>query len=586
MTKKIPSLAAVFAAGFLAIVVYRGDRAADSAGTLGDATDRRIVVLERVWDFLPHTDRVYHERAKAYFDRSVNRLGEVDLRDADFRRAHENFVRSLALNPFSPRAHFDFAQALQYMNALDLPFPERYFDEYRKAAALSGADCSVNFEVGKVLLSRWAGLSPEERRFAEDIIRSLLAAGPKERPERLGALLNLWDLNVRDVAVLEKILPADADSYRQTARFMGAHSLDRGARVDLLGKAESLEFLRARDEVREAQIDLRTPRPKEALDRLRAAEKLLEGIRFYQAFLPKAEIDPAEWKTLRKAVKLGVVKARLETTRALGDVAGDLRAYLEIEDSLAALTELETLLKARGLLDEQTRSGNLDIDRLSLRLALYFKQHRWREVVQTGQALTQSLLVVPEDQRASIGRVFEIVGDSSQKLDDLYESNAFYERAISLGVSDAGVRLKLRRNYERLNDRDKLRELQPLVDERLTRKETPLGGLILAPEIPYGPVLVLDEKTYRLRFTISDFSVEPFPLISIVFNGRVVWEDYLKSPFLEVDLPAVLGPNHLEITAINRPLRPALLELTPRDENGILESPKDRSGVGNRSNGS
>jgi hypothetical protein len=345
MTKRIPAFGAVLIAAFLAVVVYRGDRAADLAGTLGNATDRRIVILERVWNFVPINDRVFHERAKAYFDRSVNRLGATDLRDADFRRAHKNYIRSLILNPFSPRAHFDFAQALQYMNALDLPFPERYLDEYRKAAVLAGVDHSINFEVGKVLLSRWAGLLPEERRFAGEIIRSLLSAGERERADRLAVFLRLWDMNVRDADVLEKILPAEAESFRQAARYLGEKSLDRGVRLNLLGKSEILDFRTAREEVLAAQVDLRAPRPNEALDHLRTAWNLLEGIRFYQNLLLKADIDPVEWKALRKTVRLGILKARLETTRSLGEVAEDLRAYLEIEDSPGALGELESTIR-------------------------------------------------------------------------------------------------------------------------------------------------------------------------------------------------------------------------------------------------
>jgi len=572
MMKRIPAFAAVLTAAFLAIIVYRGDRAADLAAHFGDATDRRIDVLERVWDFVPINDRVYHERAKAYFDRSVNRLGATDLRDADFRRAHQNYVRSLILNPFSPRAHFDFAQALQYMNALDLPFPERYFDEYRKAAALAGVEHALNFEVGKVLLSRWPGLLPEERLFAVEIIRSLLAAGQRERADRLAVFLRLWDMNVRDVAVLEKILPGDAESFRQAARYLGEKSLDRGDRLKFLGKSEILDFQKAREEVLAAHVDLRAPRPNEALDHLRTAWNLLERIRFYQNLILQADIDPVEWKALRKTVKLGILKARLETSRSLSEVADDLRAYLEIEDGPGALGELESLLKARDLIDDKARSGVQDLDRLKLRLALRFKQNRFREVVQAGQVLTQSFLVVPDDQRGLIGRLFEIVGDACQKLDDLYESNAFYERAISMGLSDVGIRLKMRRNFERLNDEAKLKALQPLIDERLTGRETSCSGLILTPEVPYAPVLVLDEKTYRLRLTVLSGAAEPFPLISIVFNGRVVWEDYLKSDSVEVSLPAVMGENRLEIFSVNRPIQAVRMEIIPVEATNILKA--------------
>jgi hypothetical protein len=311
----------------------------------------------------------------------------------------------------------------------------------------------------------------------------------------------------------------------------------------------------------------------EDLGHLRTAWNLLEGIRFYQNLLPEAGLDPVEWKVLRKTVKLGILKVRLESSRSLGDVAEDLRAYLEIEDSPGALGELETLLKARDLIDDKARSGVQDLDRLTFRLALRFKQNRFREVVQTGQILIHSFLVVPDDQRVRIGRLFEIVGEACQKLNDLYESNSFFERAISLGVSDVGIRLKMRRNFERLNDAVKLKALQPLIEELLTGRETPLSGLILTPEVPQVRPLALDEKTYRMRILISNGADEPFPLISVVFNGRIVFEDYLKSVSMDVDLPAVLGENRLEIIAVNRPVKLVRMELITEEAADVLKAP-------------
>ena len=165
--------------------------------------------------------------------------------------------------------------------------------------------------------------------------------------------------------------------------------------MDFLAKAEILDFQKAREEVLQAQADLRAPRTNEALDHLRTAWNLLEGIRFYQNLLPEGRSRSGRVEALRKTVKLGNLKSGWKHSRSFGDVAEDLRAYLEIEDSPGALGELETLLKARDLIDDKARSGVQDLDRLTFRLALRFKQNRFREVVQSGQVLTQSFLVSP-----------------------------------------------------------------------------------------------------------------------------------------------------------------------------------------------
>ncbi|NIM59455.1 MAG: hypothetical protein GTO16_11020, partial [Candidatus Aminicenantes bacterium] len=42
------------------------------------------------------------------------------------------------------------------------------------------------------------------------------------------------------------------------------------------------------------------------------------------------------------------------------------------------------------------------------------------------------------------------------------------------------------------------------------------------------------------------------PLITIFFNGRVVWEDYFKDEVLSLPLESRVGKNYLEIVPVNR----------------------------------
>jgi len=42
------------------------------------------------------------------------------------------------------------------------------------------------------------------------------------------------------------------------------------------------------------------------------------------------------------------------------------------------------------------------------------------------------------------------------------------------------------------------------------------------------------------------------PLISVFFNGRVVWEDYLKEDVLSIHLETEVGENVLVVKPLNR----------------------------------
>ncbi len=511
--------------------------------------------------------RLYQSRARALFDRGLSRLGEPAARDADFRRAYDFFLRSLVLNPFSAVTHFDFGQALQYFNALDFEVPERYFDEYRKAAGLSGVDTSVYLEVGKVLLSRWSGLNPDERLFTERILRTLLSFGGPERSRRAEVLLNLWEVNVRDALILQKILPEDAATLRQAAAFLGGKGFFLDARLDFLARAEGLDLKTAADDFQAGLSERNARRPAEALRYFRDAARLLDGICFFMNLTPeKNALNQDEYHSLRKSVRLGILKCLLDTSAEPKDLLDDFRAYLEVEDSIGAVAELESLFKARGVIDAQARTGFIDFIRLSLGLELSFKQNRYREVGQMGQSLSQNLLVVPEDQRRPYGRIFELVGEAFQRLDDLYESNLYYEKALTLNPGDAVVLIKMRRNYERLNDGPALQQLAPRIEAGLTPRQTPLIDEVWSAGEVRTRTLILDEKTYRLAIDFSDFSAGPPPLISVIFNGRAIGEAFLSSDLFETSLAAVAGSNELRISSVNRICRPIRLTIIPEDE--------------------
>jgi len=582
MNRRIVKPALLALAGLLSVYVflgeYKADRAAEGILPADAGTESGFPWLN---------NRFYHARGKALFERGVNRLGEPALRDADFRAAYRSYLKSLALNPFSATAHFDFGQALQYLNALDIPSTERYADEYRKAADLSGVDTAIYREVGRVLVSRWSGLASEDRLLAQEIIRSQLSFRGPDQESRLDAFLRLWDLNIRDAAVLEKTLPPDAGILRRTARFLGERGIFEQTRLACLAKAETIEFARAEEEARSGQSSLNALRSAEALDHFRAADRLLDGIRFAQDLLPgDGDIAAKEFSEVRKTVRLGILKARIDAAADPKDYFEDFKAYLDVEDGVAEVKDLETLLASRGVVDERPSAGFVDITRLSMRLLLDFKQSRFRDVVQRGEALSRNVLVVPDDQRRAYGAMFEIIGDASQRLDNLYESNGYYEKAIELGAEGAVVRIKMRRNYERLNETVSIRNLQAQIDAGLSPRERILADTVWEAGVSYFSPLVLDEKPYRWRVELADAAAGSPLLLSIVFNGRLWSEEFIEAASFEVSLPAKLGHNVLEITPLNRPCRPIRITIVHEEEGIGADAPTPVRVVKNEANSS
>jgi len=537
--------------GTAVVVLYRGSFLYYQAKERTSNVERKIALLESEQKSFHVNDLLYHELGKAYFDAGVNRLQDTAMRNADFQNSYRNFIRSLTLNPLSANAHFDFAQALQYMNFLNLPFQENYFDEYKKAALLSGQNIKIYSEVGRVLFSRWSTLSPQEKQLALDIVRFVLF---KKEPEKVNVFLNIWDLNIKDYGVLEKIFPQDAAVDRQVGQFLGEKTLSQDERLRFLSQAETLEFRKAKEEYRLGLTDFNALKIGEAKIHFQTALASLQNIVFYQNLTSKNSIDTLEYNNLLKSVHLGLAKCILEETRKLDEAISHLYAYLDLEDEPSFVGEVEAFLRERGLIEEKSGMNFRDFSRFALELFLGFKQNRYREIVQAGQSLERSLLVIPEGTKQDYARILELVGDSYQKLDYLYESNNFYQKAVDMGRQDVLLFLKMRKNFERLNDAEKLAQVDKSVEALLEFKETQFQGLLLKKGEPFAQKIILNGSKFLLSYGFEEKLSEPFPLISIMFNGQMIWDDYLRSPELRLALPSNIGDNSVKITTVNRPV--------------------------------
>ena len=538
----IVAIAAIDIAVYWNYHLYR--RAAKS-GAVGEEKVVRLVKADRVY---PLNETVAFELGRAGFELAIDRVEDGKARDASMARAIADMERSLRLNPASARVQFQYAQALLYRSYFAPGDKTRVYEEYKKAARLTGHDAPTYFEVGRILFSQWPSLGEADRRFAVGLLKTVLER--QERP-KLATVFQIWDLSVRDYGVMARVLPDKAESWRMYAQFLGEKGLSLEERRSAMARAEGLEFMRARDDFAAGERLFRGYRFEDAFNRYKAGLNALKNIRFYQDLAGEKAIDPAEHAALVRATYLNMAKCRLEAGKPFEEALPFLTGYIDMEDEVAALGELEAFLRERGLIEDRLEAGARDYRLFAFHILLAFKQSKFRDVVQVGMDMQRGVLVVPEAAKEDYARILELVGDSYQKLDYLYESNGLYERALGQGTDDLTVLLKLRKNRERLNEEAAVRELDQRIARLLTPEETAAVERRAEKGRPFVKALKFDGSDLTLEIALRGETPGREALAAVVWNDRVVWEDIVQGGLVRVDVPSRLGMNSLTVLPVN-----------------------------------
>jgi hypothetical protein len=513
----------------------------------------KVRVLELAARVYPWNDDVDFELGKAAFEKAAESLGTAPVRDAALAASVRHFSRALRLNPGSAAGHVHLAQSLQYMSYLGLPVPAAYFDEYKKAASLTGHNNQVYAEVGKVLLAGWESLRPEEKSFTLEILKKTLAG---KNEARLLEILEIWCLHGRDYAAIEQVLPEDPGTLRDYAGFLGDKGLSLEVRQRALARAELLEFSNARNELDQGQRKFEYLETEEAAARGSSCLKRLGSIVFYQDLTGEELISPREYAQVRKAAYLLLAKAQIEQTRTLADPDGFLAAYLTLEDQPLAVGEFEKFLTERGLLgkDKDASSRPTDLRVLALELELDFKQNRYRDITRTGELLEKSPLIIAEAGRAFYGRVLGLVGDSYMKLDYLYEAEKSYLKALFAGRDGLDDLFRLERCYARLNDETKLARIRGRIGALLTPPAMGMERRPLRKGKPIEVLLVCEGRPQTLTVTFENPTPGGRPLLRALFAGRVVYEGYAEGGALTIPVTPAPGVNTLVLESASGPV--------------------------------
>ena len=545
--KKIVFMLALVVVAVVDILIYWNQHLYYQAEKI-EKKEKKIEILEKANQFYPSNDLVFYELGKAYFDLGIQSLSDKAKSRAYLRESIQNLNRSVRINPASQFSHFNLAQSLLYMSFFSPSLDVNCYDEYKKAAILVDHNSQIFYDVGKIFLSRWNELSEVNREFTLEILRKVV--GGKDRKE-LRTIMQTWEMNVKNYDVMKKILPEDPQIYRMYAEFLGEKSLSVEERQRTLADAEFLEFERAKSEHNSGEKEFLYYRVKEAFNHFKSCLNILEKIKFYQNITQQNLIDHSEFNKLLKSAYLNLAKCRLEQGGKLKEVEGYLRKYLALEDEVVAVSELESFLRDRGLIGEKLGASFDDLDRLSFQLSLYFKQNQYRDIVRIGRILQQSLVVVPEGKKEVYVKVLQLVGDSYQKIDYIYDAVEFYQKALEVDAENIETLLRICKNYERLNDYEKIQEIKERVDKLESPKEIFLKNLTINKGRSFWYTLAFDGQKIILDLHFKNSLERINPLITVFLNGRVVWEDYLKEEVLSLSLESRIGKNSLQVVAVN-----------------------------------
>lgn len=556
--KRFLLLAAIATAVAVNIIIYLNTHLCYRAKEETESPEKKIRILKRANLFYPSNDSAYYELGKAHFDLGMENLNDKALSTDHFQKSIQHFTRSLRVNPASYFCHFNLAQSLLYMSYLDPAFEADSYEEYKKAALLAGHNSQIYYEVGKIFLSLWPKLEEEDRNFALKTLKKIL-----ERKDRqmIQIVMHIWEMNVHDYRVLEEILPEDGSIYNMYAAFLGERSLSCEERQMYLAKAELLEFERARNEHDSGEGKFQYYLLKKASQDFLSCLRRLERIRFYQNLTGRELIDVEDYLELRKSANLNVAKCILEEGQDFERAQAHLSSYLALEDEVAPVRELETFLGLRGFVKEKLGASFDDLGRLYFQTLLYFKQNRYRDIVRVGRLLEQSFVVVPEEKKEEYVKVLQLVGDSYQKVDYLYDAGGFYRRALEIVPGNLETLLRIRQNYERLNEEEQVQEIDEKIESLLAPRQIELKRYKIEKGQRSAHTLILDgsEIILDLNFYSEEGSRIP-PMISVFFNGCVAWEGYLRTDegmdenahsVLSLPIKSKVGKNSFVVIPVN-----------------------------------
>jgi tetratricopeptide (TPR) repeat protein len=352
---------------------------------------------------------------------------------------------------------------------------------------------------------------------------------------------------------MERILPRDPEVLRKYAEFLGERSLSLSARQEALTEAEALQFAEVEETYRLAVTEFEYFRFEEAEKLFRKSLNQLHGIRFYQSLYDNGDIDVAEYRVIFRDVHKYLSLCRIEQGAGLEEVENGLFVYLDREDSVAAVAELEERLVEKELIGEEITAELRDLSQLSFHLRLYMAQNQYRDIMRLGRTFESSFVVVPQEQQDQYVEVMRLVGTAFLRADFIYEAGEYLDKALEMDPDNLQTLVRKRDYHVRLNEQEEAAAVQGRIDAVTVPKDMEIRRGQLRKGRLWSREWIFDGSGIEMRLDISgeNFDAIP-PLVTVVFNGRVVWEEYLQDGGIRFAVETKTGTNVIGVEAVNR----------------------------------
>ncbi|MFC2141373.1 hypothetical protein ACFLR7_00380 [Acidobacteriota bacterium] len=512
----------------------------------------KISILEKAESLFPYNDLVYYELGNSFLELGLENLEDKEKSRGYLDRAIESYRDSIRMNPASQFSHFQLARSIFNRNIVSESLNADYISEYKRAASRVTYSSEIYFECAKHLLSRWQELGNLDKQFTLDIMREIFR---RRETENIRSLMQVWYLNSPDYTIMERILPQTVEAYRMYAKFLGERSLSLEERHKWLARAEVMEFNRAKNVFRAGKNAYAYYRLNQAEKSFEECLGILDRIRFYQDLISQDLITASDFDELRMSLHLNLGKCRAGMGKELKEFKNHFLEYLKYDPTVNEVSEIVDFLIERGVLNRTLDINFNDLERLAFQLQLLFKQSMFQDIIQVARVLRSSTLLISPEERETIVSIFLTLAAAYEKNHSIFDSIDLYKMALENDSNNLEAWLRLRDNYEKLSQLSNLRNVDKRIDALLSRKEIRLvDGLILSGESLWRSLLLHGHEV-DLDFQFEDDWGEDAPMITVVLNGRVVWEDYCTKDSLSLHVETRLGGNMIQVTAVNRPIR-------------------------------
>jgi len=531
--QKLVLVGVLFFVGLIDIFIYLNVHLYYRAEDSNDL-ETKIQILERANRVYPWNDRVFYELGKAYFTSSIEGLIEGLDCVSLIQNSSESFNRSLQLNPANPFCHFYYAQSLLYENLLIPASENRIFKEFKSAAQLAGENRELCFEAGKRLFARWKDLTNKDRVFVLEILKKTLERMPVQK---FSQLMRAWEMNIRDVGILEKFMPEDPQVHRLCGAFLGEKSFPLSDRHKMLSKADFLQL-------KEAERLLESGKREYNSSRLDEAEKLfvfclgsLYKIRFFHKLSGQYTFADSQFQYLFKSVNYYLARCIIESDGRLGEILEYIHGYLDLEEDDNKLREFESYLAQHEFFS------------ISIQVHLFYKLGRYQDLVNIGDRLHEGTFDMPDLNNEYLRRIFIFIGEAYQRKGQLLEAATFYERSIQIDPSDLLTLMKALQVYSDLSQEENILEVDKKIRKAERSKVRIFPDRIISHDSEFSQSFYFDGANVMMELNFQAVLVDKSTLITVELNREVVWDNYLEEDIVSIEIKPVPGKNTIQIKA-------------------------------------